>query len=55
MNAPIPSMYFNAQYQIKRARSIARSLGYKVAARYLKRRGWSLEATLWILCRTSIR
>jgi len=34
---------------IKRARIIARSLGIATAARYLKRRGWSLEATKYVL------
>jgi len=39
--------------QIKQARSIHRSLrvqgGKNIAARYLQRRGWSIEATLHIL------
>lgn len=39
--------------QIRQARNIAKSLkvqrGRNVAARYLKARGWSLEATLHIL------
>jgi hypothetical protein len=30
--------------QIERARIIARSLGIKAAAKYLKCRGWSVEA-----------
>lgn len=34
---------------IPRARNIAKSLGYKVAGRYLARRGWSIEAARWIL------
>jgi hypothetical protein len=35
--------------QIQRARIIARSLGIAVAARYLRKRGWSLTAARWIL------
>lgn len=41
--------------QIARARQIARTLGFYVAARYLARREWSIEAALWILLRTSVR
>jgi hypothetical protein len=39
----------DAVAQIERARKIKRSLGIAVAARYLKKRGWSLEATHYIL------
>ena len=39
----------DAVAQIDRARKIKRSLGIAVAARYLKKRGWSLEATHYIL------
>ena len=42
------------QAEIARARTIARSLGPAVAARYLKKRGWSLEATFWILFRKAV-
>jgi hypothetical protein len=35
--------------QITRARRIARSLGFFVAARYLALRGWSLDAARFIL------
>lgn len=35
--------------QITQARSIQKSLGTQVAARYLKNRNWSVEAALWIL------
>lgn len=35
--------------QIEQSRRIGKSLGYKVAARYLALRGWSLEAARWIL------
>lgn len=34
---------------IRRAILIARSLGYYTAARYLARRGWTLEAARYIL------
>lgn len=34
---------------ITRARNIASSLGVRVAAGYLRDRGWSIEAALWIL------
>lgn len=37
--------------QIFRAQQILRSLGHKCAAKYLKNRGWSCEATMWILFR----
>jgi hypothetical protein len=35
--------------EIRRARGIAKSLGHRVAAYYLKRRGWSVEAALVII------
>lgn len=35
--------------EIRRARSIAKSLGHRVAAYYLKRRGWSVEAAIVII------
>lgn len=35
--------------QIERARIIQRTLGTQVAARYLARREWSIEASLFIL------
>lgn len=35
--------------QIERARIIKRTLGVPVAARYLKHRGWTIEASLFIL------
>jgi len=34
---------------IEQARIINKSLGTKVAARYLKLRGWSLEASMYVL------
>jgi hypothetical protein len=42
------------QSEIARARTIARSLGPSVAARYLRKRGWSLEAAFWILFRKAV-
>lgn len=35
--------------QIDRARHIARTFGTYRAARYMRTRGWSLEAALWAL------
>jgi hypothetical protein len=35
--------------QPERARHIARTLGTFRAARYLRARGWSIEATRWII------
>lgn len=35
--------------EITQARSIQKSLGTKVAARYLAKREWSIEAALYIL------
>jgi hypothetical protein len=35
---------------IERARIIKRTLGIKVAALYLKKREWSVESALFILC-----
>ena len=40
---------------ITRAKSIAKTLGIRLAARYLAKRGWSLEAALWILLGTTRR
>lgn len=36
--------------QIEQARSIAKSLGAFTSARYLAKRGWSLEAALFVIC-----
>ncbi len=38
---------------IWKARHIARTLGMFRAARYLATRGWSIEAALWALCRST--
>ena len=48
-------MIRNARGQsvIGHARSIGRTLGTFRAARYLAKRGWSLEAALWILCKST--
>lgn len=35
--------------QSERARIIKRTLGVKVAAKYLKKRGWSIDAALFII------
>lgn len=35
--------------QIRRARTIMRSLGLRIAARYLQRRGWCFEAVHFVL------
>jgi len=35
--------------EITQARSIQKSLGTQVAARYLAKRNWSIEATMYIL------
>lgn len=39
----------NGVTEIERARIIKRTLGTQVAARYLKRRNWSIEASVVIL------
>lgn len=36
--------------QMERARIIKRTLGVKVAARYMAIRGWSVEAAVFTLC-----
>lgn len=38
-----------------RAKSINRTLGARVAARFLAKRGVSIEAALWTLLRTTVR
>lgn len=38
-----------AAIEIGKARALAHQLGYKSAAGYLRNRGWSCEAALWIL------
>lgn len=35
--------------QLFRAEVIQRTLGTFIAARYLRKRGWSIEAALWVL------
>ena len=37
--------------QIERAEYIRRSLGVRSAAGYLRDRGWSIDAALWLLAR----
>jgi len=39
------------QIHILKAQAIAKSLGFRVAAGYLRNRNWSLEAARWILFR----
>lgn len=34
-----------------RARYIARTLGLRAAAGFLRNRGWPFESALWVLCR----
>lgn len=45
-DAPVP---LRKAIQIPMARSIARRHGYKAAATYLRKRGWSFDAAVWIL------
>lgn len=42
----------NKQSPIERARHIQRTFGTYKAARFMAKRGWSIEAALWILCRS---
>lgn len=37
------------QKEIIRAKMIARTLGTKYAAGYMRNRGWSVEAAIWVL------
>lgn len=39
-------------YEMYRARAIARSLGARIAAFYLKKRGWTVEAAAYIIATT---
>lgn len=41
--------------QIQRAKTIAKTLGYYIAARYLEKRRWSIDAACWILLHRSAR
>jgi hypothetical protein len=43
------------QKEIVRAVTIRKSLGTRVAARYLALRGWSIEAALYVLLGKGIR
>lgn len=45
----------NRLHQIHNARVLATFAGYEAAATYLRCLGWSLEASLWILCRKESR
>lgn len=38
------------QAQIIKAKSLVKQLGVRAAAGYLRNRGWSCEAALFILC-----
>lgn len=39
--------------ELTSALRIRRTLGVKVAARYMAKRGWSIEAALWTLCNST--
>ncbi len=41
--------------QLQKAKHIARTLGMKCAAAYMRNRGWSLEAACWTLLRKESR
>lgn len=41
--------------QIDKAKKLMGQLGTRAAAGYLRNRGWSIEATLWILLGVSAR
>lgn len=41
--------------ELDKARSIAKTLGVRAAAGYLRNRNWSIEAALWILLRATVR
>ncbi len=47
----------NSQYksEIEQARLILRSLGHKVAIRYLQLRQWTIDAVLWELFRVELK
>ena len=36
--------------QIRKARAIRKSLGIRAAAGFMRNRGWTVEATVWVLC-----
>lgn len=38
------------QAQIIKAQKLIKQLGVRAAAGYLRNRGWSVEAALWIIC-----
>lgn len=38
------------QAQIIKAKTLINQLGVRAAAGYLRNRGWSVEAALWIIC-----
>lgn len=38
------------QAQIIKANKLINQLGVRAAAGYLRNRGWSVEAALWIIC-----
>ena len=46
-------MASNKQSPIERARHIQRTFGTYKAARFMAKRGWSIEAALWILCKST--
>lgn len=52
--APVPSATPRPRLvaQIPMARRLARLYGHATAARYLRKRGWSVDAALWILAAT---
>lgn len=54
MNTKItPLIPTGKQHELIRAKIIKRTLGTFTAARYLALRGWSLEASMWTLARSS--
>lgn len=47
----------NSQFktEVEQARLILKSLGHKVAIRYLQLRGWTIEAVLWSLFKLEMK
>jgi hypothetical protein len=41
--------------EMNNAKHYARTVGHRAAAGYLRNRGWSLEAAVWILFRKAAR
>lgn len=48
------SIRYNRLHQLHNAKCLQQTRGTFAAAMYMRALGWSIEATMWVLCRKEI-